>query len=346
MVSSKLELTSEEIEDSARPEKRSDDKNTFSNKEFEITQKSAKKYDSFDTTEVSATNKTPLLTDLSHSTPSYSEVLSRKIKDSNESEGISEKNVQDFGKSVVSSDQENKNDFQAPESLKQNDIHSSKFPELDIEETTYWPEKRPYWNIKATPKESEYSSAFKSTELKSDEIEIKPSEPTLSFKPKENIAFSSEVDSPTNSDIKPMSVRSKIKAVKDDKDFIKEPQTHSKKREKESDIEIDESKIWEMASLRYLGPKDETDTQADNIIQKDPLTKQQTTKEDPIVKSQTIKESYIPKSTELEKDTKETSTPIASKVLTSGNAEKHESLYSKYSITSSEKGTSLQKSSG
>merc|ERR1711915_16523 len=211
------------------------------------------------------------------------------------------------------------------------DVLSSKYPELDIEETTYWPEKRPYWNIKNTPKVSEYNSAFKSRELKTDEIEIKPME---------NIE-----DSHMNQDIKPISVRSKIKTIKDDEDLIIEPQIHSSEREKESDIDIDESKIWEMASLRYLGPKDETVTQDDNIIQKNNLTKQQTNKEDPIVKSQKIEESFIPNSTEMEKDTTETSGSIEPKVLASENADKYESLYSKYSITSSEKGTSLQKPS-
>merc|ERR1711999_4321 len=126
----------------------------------------------------------------------------------------------DFGKSEASSEQENKNDVQASENLKKQDVLSSKYPELDIEETTYWPEKRPYWNIKNTPKVSEYNSALKSRELKTDEIEIKPME---------NIE-----DSHMNQDIKPKSVRSKVKTIKDDEDLTKEPQIHSSEREKES----------------------------------------------------------------------------------------------------------------
>ncbi|CAL4088111.1 unnamed protein product [Meganyctiphanes norvegica] len=311
-LTSKSSLESETIENIARFEKGAASKSSFKSKKSKSSQKSSKKHDPLDTTST--------------------------ISKADSTLTCEEK--QDFGYQEGKSDLKKYRVDEPSVKIKKSIVKPSKYPTVESEETKYSPEKR--------TKESSYSSVFIGKDLNVDQIETKTPKSTTSLKSNESFDISSTANSSAIQDLEQMSVRSKINTVKksstEDKNLIKTSQTPSKKSEEENVFGIDESKIWDMAALRYLGPKEQTFTQDDNTIQSIISADPQTTDGHLIAKPQVTQESFMPKSSVLMKGIRESSSSIkAEESLKSGKRDEDKSTYSKYSIPSSKKVTSHQK---
>merc|ERR1712106_1307051 len=175
------ELPTEEAEPLA--DKGALPKNYSKSKKSNKSQKSSKKYGPFATSTVSEAVKSPWRTDSNQSAPLYSEILSRKIKDSKESPVTSDDTTPDISfvdkiqldisipKEKIYKSKTVTEDLELSTISKIDVVKPSAIPEQSTIPSSKHSKKKQH--IKATPTESKYSSALKGKELEEDKFETK-----------------------------------------------------------------------------------------------------------------------------------------------------------------------------